>query len=68
MTRRLPVILTTTPDGLTHYRCPTCRWTWGSEHPPEKTACPMEPHHSVIRVRRPKRRPVLPRFMGGPDR
>lgn len=37
--------LTATTGDLKHYRCGLCGWTWGSELPPNRTACPVQDRH-----------------------
>jgi hypothetical protein len=50
--RSKPILIHQTPDGLRHYRCAFCGWTWGSELPVTRTACPVQSKHRMLaRVR-----------------
>jgi len=50
--RSKPILVLETPDGLRHYRCAFCGWTWGSELPAARTACPVQAkHHALARAK-----------------
>jgi hypothetical protein len=51
--RSLPILILTTPDGLSHYRCVVCSWTWGSDLPADRTTCPVRGRHrGLLKLRR----------------